>query len=152
MKSRSPRDVAIDFEAVKVAMRQSKEGIVLNLSLHPNDVPPELWIHPIGARYRVALVQVGDDEEPVPKPKTKEQSIVAEAGALCRDKKFQSWMCQAHRSHWPWDLDEDLEEMTAIALRDFCMIGSRKELADNPAAKRIFDQLRIEYMKHINAQ
>ena len=62
------RAAAINFEAVKLALRQSKDGIALTLSVHPSDMPAALWSHPIGARYMVALVRLDDTDQPVSPP------------------------------------------------------------------------------------
>ena len=34
------KDAAVHFEAVKTSMSQSKQGTILRLALHPNEVPP----------------------------------------------------------------------------------------------------------------
>ena len=61
----------INFEAVKLTMRQDKHGFILTLSVHPEDVPESLFRHWVGSRYQVAMVQLDDNEEPViPKEKT----------------------------------------------------------------------------------
>jgi transposase len=43
----------LQFEGVKVALKQDKTGYVLNLSMHPDDVPEELLRDFVGARYQV---------------------------------------------------------------------------------------------------
>ena len=44
------REAAIHFEAVKIAMNQDKNGWVLKLAIHPNDVPTDLTNSWIGSR------------------------------------------------------------------------------------------------------
>ena len=41
------RKNAMNFEAVKASMSQNKEGVILRLSVHPNDCPPDLY-RPVG--------------------------------------------------------------------------------------------------------
>jgi hypothetical protein len=56
---------AIHFEGVKHAYRQTKDGVVISFVVHPHDVPKGLAEAPLGSRYIVALVQVGDDEQAI---------------------------------------------------------------------------------------
>ena len=62
-----PSTDVLTFEAVKIAMRQDKNGHVLVLSIHPNDIPNELFSDWLGSRYYVSLVKLNDDETPVPR-------------------------------------------------------------------------------------
>lgn len=55
----------IYFEALKVSLRQSKDGINITLAIHPDDVEAELMADPIGSRYHVWVERVDDDEKPV---------------------------------------------------------------------------------------
>jgi len=57
----------IQFEAVKTALRQSKEGYVLSLAVHPDDLPGDLMRDFVGSRYVVVMVRLGDDEHTVPR-------------------------------------------------------------------------------------
>ena len=50
------RDVAIHFEAVKIAMNQDKNGLILKLAIHPSDAPQDLVVAPVGSRYMIAAV------------------------------------------------------------------------------------------------
>lgn len=58
------RSVALHCEVVKYAYRQSKDGIVLSLVIHPQSVPDALAVAPLGTRYQLAMVEIGDDELP----------------------------------------------------------------------------------------
>jgi hypothetical protein len=62
------REAAIHCECRKIAYRQSKNGIVLSLLLHPHEVPDALATAPLGTRYIAALVELGDDEQPIKRP------------------------------------------------------------------------------------
>ena len=61
---------AIHFEGVQYAYRKTRDGVVISFVVHPHDVPKGLADAPIGSRYIVALVQVGDDEQPVHQPES----------------------------------------------------------------------------------
>lgn len=57
-------DLALHCEVRKVAYRQTKDGIVLSFLLHPNEVPEGLALAALGTRYQMAVVEIGDDEQP----------------------------------------------------------------------------------------
>ena len=125
------------FEAVKIALTQDKNGLVLKLSLHPEDTPKDMILSPLGTRYMVAMVQLGDDDKPVKgKDKTEGERAVAIAGALCRNERFRSWMAEKGYA------DNDTPEGVAAGLRSICMVDSRSELATNEEARAAFMELR----------
>ena len=47
----------IQFEGIKVALKQDKTGYVLTLSMHPDDIPESLLRDFVGARYQVVMVR-----------------------------------------------------------------------------------------------
>lgn len=58
--------MAGSFEAKKIAWRQTaKDGIVLALSIHPDDMPKEMAGSALNTRYMIAFAEIGDDEKPV---------------------------------------------------------------------------------------
>lgn len=59
------REAAQHCEAKKHALRQTQDGIVVAFVLHPNDIPPALQLAPLGTRYMLALVEIGEDETPI---------------------------------------------------------------------------------------
>tara|TARA_R110000851_G_scaffold110810_1_gene233733 strand:+ start:111 stop:356 length:246 start_codon:yes stop_codon:yes gene_type:complete len=54
----------INFEAVKTSMMQDKNGTNIRLTIHPNDVPPELHKDWVGSRYMVVMVKLNEDGTP----------------------------------------------------------------------------------------
>ena len=56
---------AMQFETVKVALKQDATGFVLTLKIHPDEIPEELMRDFVGARYMIAMVRLNDDEQPV---------------------------------------------------------------------------------------
>lgn len=54
----------VSFEAVKTSMMQDKNGTNIKLTIHPNDVPPELHKDWVGSRYMVVMVKVNEDGTP----------------------------------------------------------------------------------------
>ena len=53
---------ALQFEAVKIALKQDKTGFVLTLNIHPDEIPDELMRDFVGARYGVAMARIEDNE------------------------------------------------------------------------------------------
>jgi hypothetical protein len=69
------RAAATHCEARKTAYRQTKEGVVVSFVIHPNDVPDSVALAQLGTRYLLALVEIGDDEQPIThSPATAESS------------------------------------------------------------------------------
>lgn len=125
---------ALQFEAVKVSLKQDRTGFVLTLNIHPDEIPEELLRDFVGARYGVAMVRILDDETA-----TAYDNRVRQAGILCRTREFQVWLCEeGHAEH--------KNEQEAIdALYALCGIESRTELNGNADAKQKFDEVVAEY-------
>lgn len=131
------RENAMGCEARKIAYRQSKEGFVVSFAVHPNDVPDGLAVAAIGTRYMLALVEIGDDENPV---EQKPDRTVQRAGVLCTDKEFQSFLRTTQPSLWG-EAGGDDETRAAAVLRRLCEVQSRKELATDHRASAAFESL-----------
>lgn len=135
-----PKSAAIAFEAVKVSMSQTRDGIKIVLAIHPNDDTQDLFNHPIGSRYQVAMVQVDDEGQPVaPARRTEGERAVTSAVMLCRDSQFINWL------HTERCIGEPTEQQAAIYLKTYCDIQSRSELKTNADARAKFDGLRREF-------
>ena len=46
----------IQFEGIKVGIKQSKDGYMLTLAVHPDDLPIDLVRDFVGSRYVVVMV------------------------------------------------------------------------------------------------
>ena len=138
---------ALPFEAVKIAMRQDKNGIVLLLSVHPNDLPGALLLAPLGTRYQAVLVELSDQDEPVIPPENMEgKKAVSRAGQLCRNEQFQDWIFEEACSVAD---GTDPEESAASALCDLIGIESRAELRDNEEARKIFAEISARFVTSV---
>jgi hypothetical protein len=140
---------ALHFEAVKYAYRQSKDGVVVSFVVHPNDVPPELAVSHIGARYMIAFVEIGDDEKPVQevaqptaaqikagaKLPWKDVPPAQQAGIRCSEAVFSVFLKEVY----PQDWRESKE--AAACVRLICAVESRAELTSNQKARVIWHQL-----------
>lgn len=126
-------------EVRKIAYRQSKEGMVISFVMHPAETPDDLVTAPIGTRYMLAAVRIGDDETPQaqqPKPQKagkrawREMQPSQRAGLLCNDHAFIQWSRTANA------------EECAQWLRNKCGVFSRAHLDKDDVAEAKF--LRIE--------
>jgi hypothetical protein len=119
---------AMNFEAVKVAIKQDKTGYILTLSVHPDEVPEDLLRDFVGARYGVAMVRINSDESPEERP-----NRVSKAMKLCKISTF-------------WDhlgVADNADAM--IRLCALCEIDSLSELNGTKTAQRKFDAIVREY-------
>ena len=128
----------LQYEAIKVAMKQDKEGFILTLRVHPDSVPEALFRDFCGARYQVVMVRLGDDERPLNRDNFSE--IVKLAGMLPRNPDFRKWLVD--QGHLFFVADED----EAVSwLKTHCHISSRRELATNPGAAALLRQVNQEF-------
>jgi hypothetical protein len=130
----------LQFEGVKVALKQDKTGYVLNLSMHPDDVPEELLRDFVGARYQVVMVRLDGHEEPMDRQREYEgDRAIRIAGLLCRDPKFWQYL------HEDNQILEATEKEATDWLRDYLNIPSRSELKTNPQARIMLDKIHKDY-------
>jgi hypothetical protein len=127
----------VQFEAVKISMTQSSDGIVLKLGIHPDDLSGKLFSDYVGSRYMVAMVKIMEDEQPEPTSDDIKR-VKDSCCALCRLPKFQAWLLR--------DQDVDVNEDNAVSyLREQLGIGSRSELDTNSIARAAFIDIREEF-------
>lgn len=125
---------ALQFEAVKVALKQDRTGYVLTITIHPDEIPDELLRDYVGTRYGVAMVRIEADET----ARTYDNRVKT-AGKLCRSKDFQDWVgIQV-------SLNATNEDMAIKYLYRKCSIASRTELNGNTEAQKKFDEMKEEY-------
>jgi hypothetical protein len=127
----------LQYEAIKVAMKQDKEGYLLTLRVHPDDLPTELVRDFVGARYQCVMVRIGDDERPLNRDNFSE--IVKLAGMLPRNPDFRAWLVM--EGH----IFDDDEDQATSWLKSECQIESRRELATNQMAAAHLRQINMEF-------
>ena len=127
------------FEGKKIALKQAKDGHVLTLAIHPDEIPEEILRDFVGARYMVVMVRLADTEEPMNRGDFEAARAVKQAGMVCRDPKFWDFL------HEQGMLFERNEQSAAEALCGYCDIVSRSELKENPVALRIFNTFMEEF-------
>lgn len=131
----------LQFEGVKVALKQDKTGYVLTLSLHPDDIPEDLLRDFVGSRYQVVMVRIGDNEQPMDPEEFAGNRAVRVAAMLCKDPKFWKYLHEDLKIY-----DEDEEEATNF-IRQYLNITSRSELKTNKPAQILLDKLQREYQE-----
>jgi len=126
----------IQFEAIKTALKQTKDGYGLSLAVHPADLPDELMRDFVGSRYMVVMVRIGDNEQPVNRElEFPGDYAVKMAGMMCRDPSFWQWVNQ--KTITPQDIKSEKE--CATWLSDYLNIQSRKELKENEKVREEFN-------------
>lgn len=80
------------FEAVKVTMKQDKDGYVLTLRIHPDDVPDEVLRDFVGSRYMAVMVRLNEEERPMNREQELGRDMVRASGMLCREPAFWDFL------------------------------------------------------------
>jgi hypothetical protein len=130
---------SIQFEGIKVGLKQSKDGYVLTMAIHPDEIPDDLVRDFVGARYMVVMVRLGDDEKPMERNKKPNEPAVAMAGMLCRNPKFWAFV------------NEHTEDAVATEgecaewLKYYFEIDSRADLKTNDKARDRFLKMKERF-------
>ena len=127
------------FEAKKIAMKQTKDGYVMNLAIHPDDVPDEIIKDFVGARYMVVMVRLDDEEKPLNREEYAGAQMVKLAGMLCRDKEFWEFLQEEGQ------LFETSEKECIEWMQNYLVVGSRSEIKNNLASQRALKDIYTEY-------
>lgn len=137
----SPSEIkTLNFEAIKVALKQDKTGYVLTLCVHPDDIPNELLRDFVGSHYQVVMVRLNDDNQPINRDGEFEgDRAIRLAGVLCREKEFWEYL---HCEGYIFDPDE---KDATDWLRDYLGVQSRSELKTNQEARLRLKKINEEY-------
>jgi len=130
----------INFEGIKVGLKQSKDGFILTLAVHPDEIPDDLTRDFIGSRYQIVMVRLGDDDQPLSREgEFPGDHAVKMAGMLCREKEFWRWLNDREM------LMEMNEKACTEWLTSYLNIESRKELKTDVGARNLFNQLKRSF-------
>lgn len=136
----------------------SKTGTTITLALPDSDELSKVAGFD-GKRYMLALVEIGDDEQPVqvsPKtgytpattgdtPKPKGGYASKWLAMRCAEPTFREFLIDANPFMWK---AVGSEGVAADLVRKWCGVKSRAAVDSIPRAKEIFDnEIRIPYMK-----
>lgn len=131
----------LQFEAVKVAMKQDKTGVILTLNIHPEELPVDLMRDFVGARYQVVMVRLNGEDKPMNRDHEYSRDPVRTAGILCRDKQFAQYL---------FDKEEIFEKKEADViewLKGELDIESRTELKEDQQKAKKFWAIYEEYQR-----
>jgi len=128
----------MQFEALKVALKQDKTGYVLTLCMHPDDIPTDLLRDFVGARYQVVMVRLNGHEDPMTDEHDGDKSIRS-AGILCRDKRFWDFL------HDDMQIIEPNETDATQWLREYLGVKSRSQLKSDMKARGLLEKITKEY-------
>jgi hypothetical protein len=131
----------LQFEAVKIAMKQDKTGIILTLNIHPDELPVDLMRDFVGARYQVVMVRLNDENRPMSRDQEYSRDPVRTAGILCRDKQFAQYL---------FDKEQIFEKKEADViewLKGELDIESRTELKEDQQKAKRFWAVYEEYQQ-----
>ena len=154
------RAASVHFEAKKTGFGQAQDGWSLTLRIQDVDVPPNVRDAKKGTRFMVALVEIGDDEQPLPphsaaatprpahapqplpvgenkqKRPFGEMAPSQQAGMLCHDLAFQKFLAEEHPDRWvelrARKPSEPLSDRAKAIVYQLCKVTSRTQIdADN---------------------
>ena len=131
----------LQFEAVKIAMKQDKTGIILTLNIHPDELPIDLMRDFVGARYQVVMVRLNDENRPMSRDAEYSRDPVRTAGILCRDKQFAQYLFEKE------EIFEKKEADVIEWLKGEVDINSRTELKEDQQKAKKFWAVYEEYQR-----
>lgn len=131
----------LQFEAVKIAMKQDKTGIILTLNIHPDELPTDLMRDFVGARYQVVMVRLNDENRPMSRDQEYSRDPVRTAGILCRDKQFAQYLFEKDQ------IFEKNEADVVTWLKMELDIESRSELKEELQKAKKFWAIYEEYQQ-----
>jgi hypothetical protein len=129
----------MQFEALKVALKQDKTGYVLTLCMHPDEIPTCLLRDFVGARYQVVMVRLDDHQNPMEREDSDGERSIKIAGILCREKQFWKYLNEDSQILTP------TEKEATNWLREYLGVKSRSELKTNQEARNLLDAINKEY-------
>jgi hypothetical protein len=136
---------AVSFEAVKVKLSQGKDGILITLAIHPDEVPEPLVRAFVGSRWGCALVRIGDDDLPQATGDQVEGArAVQSAALLCRTPGFRTYLRERGIA------DDTTEDAAAEGLRRYLGITTRSALKTDIAARELFAGLKERFERSTN--
>lgn len=129
-----------EFEAVKYAFKQDKNGCILTIVIHPDDLPESVFRDYIGARYKFEGIRLDSSEKAMDRQEEfAGDRAVRVAGMICRDPNF--WEYLYAKSEIP---TKDYESATQW-LRFYLELESRSQLKTNIDAQEKLVKLHREY-------
>ena len=124
-----------------MALKQNKDGYVLTMTVHPDEVPDALLRDYVGARYQVVMVRLADDDTPMDRREHDGARSLRLSAALCRETEFWEFLADTG------EIFDPTEDEATNWLRTFLGIKSRTELKVNQEARDRLSKLNKDYME-----
>lgn len=133
------REAAMQIEVKKDGLSQLQSGEwTLKLKLHATEIPTQLLKAPMGTRYQLVMVEIGDDEEPVAEEKP--HCYAKQISTLCQKPSFRMFCIEQMGA-------DDTTEYESIVsfIRMHCDVESRKEIVEGTTAAILWRRLVADY-------
>ena len=117
--------------------RKDGDWFELKIQVLPEEMPAELYSVPLGTRMNLAMVQIGDDEQPV-KRKFEDLPPSQQAGIRCGDPAFHHWLLGKFPA-------TAMVGTPAAFVREHCGIDSRSQLDVFAEAKDRWANLNAQF-------
>lgn len=136
------RQNAMQIEAKKDGLSQMQSGEwTLRLKLHADEIPTPLLKATMGTRYMLAMVEIGDNEEPMQQEQPKGKSYAQQAALTCKEPAFWKFCSEFVRSG-----NAVLNEEDAVRfIYGNVGISSRSELVEGTPAGDSWHRLWLDY-------
>jgi len=137
-------DLTTQFEAVKIAMTQDKNGHILKLAINPADTPEEMLRDPVGQRYQCVFVRLDEDDQPIlAKTQAEGLQAIRLAATLCHNTVFQTWL---NEKGWASELTFQSAD---AGLKEWLGIASKKDFKTNGVARRKMMEIRGDFQEWV---
>lgn len=118
----------IQFEAVKVGMKQDNSGYVLTLRIHPDEVPEVIMRDFVGSRYMTVMVRLNEEERPMNREAELARDMVRVSGMLCRDPEFWTFLQESGQ------IIEKSDKEATTWLKTYLNVESRADISKSQQA------------------
>jgi hypothetical protein len=140
VKTNSADMLPLNFECMKVGLKQDKNGYVIAFSLHPDDAPSIMLQDAVGTEYQVVMVRLDSHDAPIDRQdEFSADRAIRISGMLCRDPKFWDYLYAKS------DIATKDYETVTQWLRFYLDLESRSQLKTNIEAQNKLDALYREY-------
>jgi len=119
---------AIQFESVKVGMKQDNSGYVLTLRIHPDEVPEVIMRDFVGSRYMTVMVRLNEEERPMNREQELAKDMVRVSGMLCRDPDFWQFLQESG------EIIEKSDKEATEWLKRYLKVESRADISKSQEA------------------
>ena len=118
----------IQFESVKVGMKQDNSGYILTMRIHPDEVPEAIMRDFVGSRYMTVMVRLNEEEKPMNREQELARDMVRVSGMLCRDPKFWEFLAESGQ------IIEKSDKEATEWLKTYLKVESRADIGKSQQA------------------